>query len=108
MLYRDWMPAPAQRGVHNVLDNLGEPVTAINEVVQGDPSRAATTMARFLVNSTIGLAGLFDVATSIGLTRTKEGVGNTSATTPASSPRMAASTWCCRSPARPMPATPPA
>jgi len=77
VLYRDWMPAPAQRGVHNVLDNLGEPVTAINEVVQGDPSRAATTMARFLVNSTIGLAGIFDVATSFGLTRTKEGAGNT-------------------------------
>jgi len=77
VLYRDWMPAPAQRGVHNLLDNLGEPVTAINEVVQGDPSRAATTMARFLVNSTIGLAGIFDVATSLGLTRTKEGAGNT-------------------------------
>src|SRR4029079_2033780 len=73
VLYRDWMPEPAQRGLHNVLDNLREPVTAINEVVQGAPSRAATTMARFLVNSTIGLAGIFDVATSFGLTRTKEG-----------------------------------
>src|SRR4051812_13434867 len=77
VLYRDWMPAPAQRGIHNVLDNLGEPVTAINEVVQGDPSRAATTIARFLVNSTIGIAGLFDVASAIGLTKTKEGAGNT-------------------------------
>jgi len=45
--------------------------------VQGDPSRAATTLARFLVNSTLGLAGLFDVATSFGLTKTKEGAGNT-------------------------------
>ena len=77
VLYRDWVPEPAQKSVRNVLDNLGEPVTAINEVFQGDPSRAATTMARFLVNSTIGLAGLFDVATSFGLTRTKEDAGKT-------------------------------
>jgi len=77
VLYRDWVPEPAQKSVRNVLDNLGEPVTAINEVFQGDPSRAATTMARFLVNSTIGVAGLFDVATSLGLTRTKEDAGKT-------------------------------
>jgi phospholipid-binding lipoprotein MlaA len=77
VLYRDWMPAPAKRGIHNVLENLGEPVTAINEVVQGDPSRAATTLARFLVNSTLGLAGLFDVATHLGLTKTKEDFGKT-------------------------------
>ena len=49
VLYRDWMPAPAQRGLHNVLENLGEPVTAIAEVVQGTPGRAGTTLARFLV-----------------------------------------------------------
>ena len=77
VLYRDWVPEKAQKGIRNVLDNLGEPVTAINEVFQGDPSRAATTVARFLVNSTIGVAGLFDVATSFGLTRTKEDAGQT-------------------------------
>ena len=77
VMYRDWVPEPAQKSVRNVLDNLGEPVTAINEVVQGDPSRAATTMARFLVNSTIGVAGLFDVATKLGLERTKEDMGKT-------------------------------
>jgi phospholipid-binding lipoprotein MlaA len=75
--YRDWVPKPAQRGVHNVLENLGEPVTAINEVVLGDPSRAVTTLARFLVNSTLGVAGLFDVATSFGLSKTKEDFGKT-------------------------------
>jgi phospholipid-binding lipoprotein MlaA len=77
VLYRDFMPKPAQRGVHNALENLGEPVTAINEVVQGDPSRAATTVARFVVNSTLGLAGLFDVASSFGLSKTKEDFGKT-------------------------------
>lgn len=77
VMYRDLLPERAQTGVRNVLDNLGEPVTAINEVFQGDPNRAATTMARFLVNSTIGLVGIFDVATSLGLERTKEDFGKT-------------------------------
>jgi len=77
VLYRDWMPEPAQRGLHNVLDNIGEPVTAVNELVQGDPGRAITTLARFVINSTIGIAGLFDVASHMGLSKTKEGAGNT-------------------------------
>lgn len=77
VIYRDWVPEKAQTGVRNLLDNLGEPVTAINEVVQGSPHRAATTMARFLVNSTIGVVGLFDVATRLGLERTKEDFGKT-------------------------------
>src|SRR5258707_3039655 len=54
--YRDWMPVPAKKGIHNVLENLGEPETAINAVLQGDPSLAATTIARFLVHTTLGLA----------------------------------------------------
>jgi phospholipid-binding lipoprotein MlaA len=77
VMYRDLLPERAQTSVRNLLDNLGEPVTAVNEVFQGDPNRAATTMARFLVNSTIGLAGLFDVASSLGLERTKEDFGKT-------------------------------
>lgn len=77
VMYRDFVPDRAQTGVRNLLDNLGEPVTAINEVFQGDPNRAATTMARFLVNSTIGVAGIFDVAKSFGLERTKEDFGKT-------------------------------
>ena len=77
VMYRDLTPERAQTGVRNLLDNLGEPVTAINEIFQGEPNRAATTMARFLVNSTIGVAGLFDVATSFGLERTKEDFGKT-------------------------------
>ena len=75
--YRDWMPERAQKGVRNVLDNLGEPVTALNEVVQGSPGRAATTIGRFLINSTIGIAGIFDVASSMGMPKTKEDMGKT-------------------------------
>jgi phospholipid-binding lipoprotein MlaA len=77
VVYRDWMPEPAQKGVRNVLDNLGEPVTALNEVVQGSPGRAATTIGRFLVNSTIGIAGIFDVAAAMGMPKTKEDAGKT-------------------------------
>jgi len=77
VLYRDWVPEPAQKGVRNVLDNLGEPVTAVNEVFQGDPSRAGVTLARFVVNSTLGLAGLFDVAATFGMPRTKTDAGQT-------------------------------
>jgi phospholipid-binding lipoprotein MlaA len=77
VVYRDWMPEPAQKGVRNMLDNLGEPVTALNEVVQGSPGRAATTIGRFLVNSTIGIAGIFDVASSMGMSKTKEDAGKT-------------------------------
>jgi phospholipid-binding lipoprotein MlaA len=77
VIYRDWVPKPAQDGVHNVIANLNEPVTAINELVQGRASRAGTTMGRFLVNSTIGIAGIFDVATKLGMTKTDQGFGNT-------------------------------
>src|SRR5215475_6805566 len=75
--YRDWMPERGQKGIRNVLDNLGEPVTAINEVVQGQPGRAATTIGRFLVNSTIGIAGIFDVASAMGMPKSKEDMGKT-------------------------------
>lgn len=77
VLYKEVVPEPAQRGVHNALENLGEPVTAINEVIQGAPKRAATTMGRFLVNSTIGVVGLFDVASSMGLSKSNEDMGKT-------------------------------
>jgi phospholipid-binding lipoprotein MlaA len=77
VIYRDWMPEPGQKGVRNALDNIQTPVTAINEVIQGSPKRAANSMARFLVNSTIGVAGLFDVASSLGLAKTKEDAGKT-------------------------------
>ena len=108
VIYRDWVPEPAQKSVRNLLDNLGEPVTAINEVFQGEPSRAATTMARFLVNSTIGVAGLFDVAASSASNGPRKTSARRSAFTPGSSRRMAASISCCRSSGRPMPATAPA
>ncbi|HTR85794.1 MAG TPA: VacJ family lipoprotein [Reyranella sp.] len=77
VVYKQWVPEPAQRGLHNILENLGEPLTAINEVVQGNPGRAGTTLGRFLVNSTIGVVGIFDVASSMGMPKTNEDMGKT-------------------------------
>jgi phospholipid-binding lipoprotein MlaA len=75
--YRDWMPEGGKRGLHNMIANLGEPVTALNEAVQGSPGRAGKTLVRFVMNSTIGIAGMFDVAAKMGIPRTEEGFGNT-------------------------------
>jgi phospholipid-binding lipoprotein MlaA len=77
VFYRDWAPEPVKKGTRNVLDNLNEPVTAFNEVFQGEPGKAGETLARFVINSTIGILGIFDVASEMGLQRTKEDFGQT-------------------------------
>jgi phospholipid-binding lipoprotein MlaA len=77
VFYRDIVPTPVQDGTHNVLTNLGEPVTAFNELFQGKPGRAGTTLARFVINSTIGVLGIFDVAKGMGLSPTDEDFGQT-------------------------------
>ena len=61
------VPEPARQGLHNVLNNINQPVVFGNEVLQGSPKRAATTLGRFVVNTTVGVAGMVDVATKIGL-----------------------------------------
>lgn len=64
----DWlMPDPAERAVRRIFQNLSEPVSAINHLLQLHPRQAGSTVARFVVNSTAGVAGIFDVARRIGL-----------------------------------------
>jgi len=65
--YRRVVPAPIRNRVTSALDNLGEPGTALNDLAQGHPSRAGVATARFVINSTIGLLGLFDVASRMNL-----------------------------------------
>ena len=60
--YRDGVPSPIRQGLHNFLFNLTEPVNALNHVLQLHPGRALRTLARFGINSTIGIAGVLDVA----------------------------------------------
>lgn len=65
--YRAALPEPVRDGVHNVLQNLDEPIIFANDVLQARPDLAATTAARFIVNSTVGLGGIFDVASKTNL-----------------------------------------
>lgn len=60
--YTAALPAPVRTGISNVFDNLGTPVTFVNLLLQGRPGEAAETLGRFLVNTTIGIGGLFDPA----------------------------------------------
>jgi phospholipid-binding lipoprotein MlaA len=61
------VPAPARTGIHNVLANLNSPVLFADDVSQANPRHAGDTFARFVINSTIGVAGLVDVAKDLGL-----------------------------------------
>ena len=60
------LPTPVRTSVHNALANLSAPVVFANDVAQAKPRRAGTTFMRFLINSTAGVGGLFDVAKRVG------------------------------------------
>jgi len=55
-----------RNGVHNMLVNLATPVTLGNDVMQAKPRRAGDTLMRFVINTTAGLVGFFDVADKLG------------------------------------------
>jgi phospholipid-binding lipoprotein MlaA len=74
------MPDAPQRGVRNFFRNLGYPVTLLNSLLQGNMERAFTSTGRFLMNSSIGLLGFFDVATKVGIPSYEEDFGQTLAT----------------------------
>jgi phospholipid-binding lipoprotein MlaA len=75
--YRAVTPSPVRTGVNNALSNLSAPVTFANDVLQAEPTRAGATLARFGINTTIGVAGLFDVARGWGLPKHSEDFGQT-------------------------------
>jgi phospholipid-binding lipoprotein MlaA len=77
VIYREVVPDPLRDNVRNVLTNLRAPVSVANDVLQGDVKGAGDTAARFLVNSTIGFAGLADVASEIGKPPRDEDFGQT-------------------------------
>ena len=60
------LPAAVRTPVHNVLRNMTSPALFINDVIQTRPRRAGDTFVRFVVNTTAGVGGLFDVASEIG------------------------------------------
>ncbi|MBS0386217.1 MAG: VacJ family lipoprotein [Proteobacteria bacterium] len=75
--YRAIMPRPVRNGVANFLNNLRSPVVFVNNVLQGNGRQAGTTVARFGINSTLGLLGVLDPATSMGLPRRDADFGQT-------------------------------
>ena len=75
--YDKAMPDLAKRGVSNFFNNIREPRTILNDLLQLKLKRAANDTGRFLLNSTAGFAGLMDVATDAGLKRHDEDFGQT-------------------------------
>ncbi|MEO8104563.1 MAG: VacJ family lipoprotein [Betaproteobacteria bacterium] len=75
--YRAITPQFVRSGVSNAFMNVGEVAASANSLLQGKPAEAATSMGRFLVNSTLGILGLFDVATPMGLDKHDEDFGQT-------------------------------
>ncbi len=75
--YDKIMPDPAQRGVGNFFRNLNSPVVFLNQLLQGKTEQSGHTFSRFLINSTIGLLGFFDVASKWGIPYHNEDFGQT-------------------------------
>lgn len=71
------LPSVAQLGVTNFFDNLGSPLTFANQILQGHPVYAVQTLGRFMLNTVLGFAGLFDPASSVGIPRRREDFGKT-------------------------------
>src|SRR6201996_2454367 len=65
--YRAAVPEPVRDSIHNAITNLNSPVILANDVLQGDGDKAANTFGRIMINSTVGVAGLIDVASKVGI-----------------------------------------
>ena len=75
--YKAMVPPPIQDLVGNFLNNLKSPVVLLNDVLQGSPDRAGNTLARFAINSTVGVLGFGDPATDMGYPDHSEDFGQT-------------------------------
>ena len=74
----EWVfPAFVRQGVTNFFANLGTPLTGINNLLQGKGGDAANDLGRFLLNSSFGVAGIFDQATPAGFDQNNEDFGLT-------------------------------
>lgn len=71
------VPQPVRKGLYNVVENLEEVPSFVNNTLQGKVADAGVTFWRFAINSTVGVLGIFDVASHIGLNKRKEGFGET-------------------------------
>jgi phospholipid-binding lipoprotein MlaA len=75
--YKKVVPAPVRKGVGNVFNNLREPTTIVNDLLQGKLGQAVEDFLRFGLNTTFGFLGWIDLATPAGLERHEEDFGQT-------------------------------
>jgi len=75
--YNAIVPAPVNRGVTNFFNNIEDVTSAVNNLLQFKVGRAVSDVGRVAVNSTVGIAGLFDVASNMDLPRYDEDFGQT-------------------------------
>lgn len=71
------VPKAGRQGVTNFIDNLMHPFIAANDLLQGKPGKAGEAIGRFVINSTLGLGGLFDPAADLGIEKHDEDFGQT-------------------------------
>jgi len=65
------VPKPVERGISNMFDNLDEITNVVNDLLQAKFAQGANDMGRFLINSTFGVGGLFEVAEKMGLPKSE-------------------------------------
>jgi len=75
--YNYTVPKPAKKSVGNFFNNLGEPLNLLNNLLQGKGNRALDSTYRFVINSTVGILGLFDVAGHYNIEPAREDFGQT-------------------------------
>lgn len=78
-VYREATPRPLKSMLSNFLSNLTLPLTIVHDLLQGKPDRAEIAASRFFINTTVGIGGLFDIATPHGLRYHAEDMGQTMA-----------------------------
>ena len=76
-VYKDFVPDPVRKSVGNILHLVASPIILANDLLQGEWKRAWITTQRTVVNATVGVAGTFDVAETLGLPRHSEDFGQT-------------------------------
>ncbi|MDE0332068.1 MAG: VacJ family lipoprotein [Nitrospinae bacterium] len=76
-IYRAIFPKPIRDTFRNFMRNLNAPFILANDILQGEGERAGMTLSRFFINTTLGVVGLFDVATNLGVPYHEEDFGQT-------------------------------
>lgn len=78
--YRTVLPPPMRQSLHDFLQNLNGPVIFVHDLLQGEFGLAGNTLGRLAINTTIGVGGMFDVATRVGIPHHSNDLGITLAT----------------------------